>query len=146
MFKKNMKNNKSPGSDGYTAEFFKMFWSDIGDFIIRSINNGYKQTILSITQRQGIITCLPKGNKPKQFLKNWRPITLLNITYKIASGCIAQRLRSVLGSIISEEQTGFLSDRFLGENIRTVYDIMNFTEHHNIPGMIFLIDFEKAFN
>ena len=143
---KKMKNNKSPGSDGYTVEFFKIFWAEIGDFTIRSINEGYKTTNMSITQRQGIITCIPKGDKQKQYLKNWRPITLLNITYKIASGCIAQRIKSVLDYIINEDQTGFLSGRFIGENIRTVYDIMNYTEHYNIPGMIFLIDFEKAFD
>ena len=63
----------------------------------------------SVTQRQGIITCLPKGDKPRQFLKNWRPITLLNVIYKIASGCTAQRIKSVLPKLISSDQTGFLS-------------------------------------
>ena len=115
-------------------------------FIICLINKGYKTRNMPITQRQGIITCIPKGNKPRHFLKNWRPITLLNIIYKIASGCIAHRIKSVLDTIINEDQTGFLSGRFLGENIRTVYDIMNYTEQNNIPGMIFLIDFEKAFD
>ena len=66
---KNMKNDKSPGSDGFTTNFFKMFWKDIGHFIVRAINNSYDLGILSTTQRQGIITCIPKDNKPRQFLK-----------------------------------------------------------------------------
>ena len=79
---KKMKNNKSPGTDGFTTEFFKFFYNDIKVFIKSALNEGYINGKLSITQRQGLITCLPKGDKPKQFLKNWRPITLLNVIYK----------------------------------------------------------------
>ena len=93
---KNMKNDKSPGSSGFTTEFFKMFWGELGHFVVRSINYGYDHGQLSITQRQGIITCLPKGDKPRHFLKNWRPITLLNVSYKIASGTIANRIKGIL--------------------------------------------------
>ena len=58
-----MKNEKSPGLDGFTVEFFKFFWIDIGVFVLRSINYGYIKGSLSVTQKQGIITCLPKPNK-----------------------------------------------------------------------------------
>ena len=143
---KNMANNKSPGSDGFTAEFFKFFWVDIGQLLVRAINCGYEIGELSSTQKEGIITCIPKGDKPKQFLKNWRPISLLNISYKIASACIANRLKSVLPSIINHDQTGFLSGRYIGENIRTLYDLMSHTEKYNIPALLLLIDFEKAFD
>ena len=142
---KNMANNRSPGSDGFTAEFFKFFWSDIGDFLTRSINCGYEFGEMSSTQKEGIITCLPKGDKPKQYLKNWRPISLLNVSYKLASACIANRLKLVLPSIISHDQTGFLSGRYIGENIRTIYDLMAYSEKNNIPALLLLIDFEKAF-
>ena len=67
---KNMKNDKSPGLDEFTAEFFKFFWIDIGVFILRSLNMGYHTGNLSVTQKQGIITCLPKPNKNRHFLKN----------------------------------------------------------------------------
>ena len=90
---KNMKNDKSPGSDGFTTEFFKFFWKDIGFFIVSSVNFGFEKGELSVTQKEGIITCIPKGNKDKQYLKNWRPISLLNVTYKIVSSCIANRIK-----------------------------------------------------
>jgi hypothetical protein len=80
---KNMSNNKSPGSDGFTAEFFKVFWKQIGNFVIRSLNLGYKSGELSVTQKQGIITCIPKDGKSKFYMKNWRPISLLNVVYKV---------------------------------------------------------------
>ena len=141
-----MKSNKSPGSDGFTTEFFKCFWSKLGYFIVRSINYGYMVGELSSTQKHGIITCLPKGDKPKQFLKNWRPLTLLNTVYKIASGIISNRIKKVLHKIISEDQTGFIAGRYIGENTRLIYDIMHYTEQQQIPGLLLLIDFEKAFD
>ena len=67
---KNMKNEKSPGLDGYTVEFFKFFWIDIGVFVLRSINYGYRTGLLSVTQKQCIITCLPKPNKCRYNLKS----------------------------------------------------------------------------
>ena len=138
-------NNKSPGTSGYTVEFFKFFWSDIGSFLVRSINYSYQINQLSSTQKQGLITCIPKGNKPKQYLKNWRPISLLNVEYKIASACIAERIKTVLPKLINDDQTGFVQGRYIGENIRLIYDIMNYTEQNNQDGMILLVDFAKAF-
>ena len=64
-----MSNNRSPGSDGLSAEFFKMFWKKMGHFVVRSINYGFSKGELSITQREGIITCIPKENKPRHFVK-----------------------------------------------------------------------------
>ena len=81
QFLKNMKNDKSPGSDGFTAEFLKNIWIDLHYFILRSINYSYSIIEMSNTQKLGVITCIPKPNKPKHFLKNWRPITLLNCIY-----------------------------------------------------------------
>ena len=143
---KQMKNSKSPGPDGYTAEFFKFFFIDIGSFYVRSINEGFKTGKLSVTQRQGTITCIPKEDKAKRYIKNWRPISLLNITYKIVSSCIANRLKHVLPKIIDKSQTGFLKGRYIGQNIRLIYDTLVFTEKKNIPGMLLLVDFEKAFD
>ena len=81
----NMKNDKSPGSDGFSVNFFKFFWKDLGVYLVRSINYGLKAGKLSTTQTQGLITCIPKGQKSKKYLKNWRPITLLNVTYQESS-------------------------------------------------------------
>ena len=143
---KNMKTDKSPGSDGYTSEFFKFFWIDLGKLILRSVNYGYKIGEMSITQKQGIITCIPKGDKPRQFMKNWRPISLLNTVYKLASSCIAERFKSVLPLLINSDQTGFIPGRYIGENTRLIYDLLVFTEEKDIPGILLLIDFEKAFD
>lgn len=143
---RNMKNNKSPGQDGFTVEFFKFFWLDLGNYILRSLNYAYENGSLSVTQKQGIITCLPKPNKNRQQLKNWRPISLLNVIYKMASSVIANRIKSVLNKIVHVDQKGFLSGRFIGENVRLMYDVLFETKKQELPGLILSIDFEKAFD
>ena len=113
---------------------------------MRSINYGYQSGSLSITQKQGNITCLPKPNKSRHLLKNWRPISLLNVVYKMASAVIANRLKTVLDKLISEEQKDFIAGRFIAENVRTIYDILFETKNQELPGLILSIDFEKAFD
>ena len=130
----------------FRQSFFKFLWNDIGSFILRSFNCSIRKGELSSSQRLGIISILPKGNKPRDFLKNWRPISLLNTTYKIFAGVIANRLKGVLNTIIHENQKGFLSGRLIGENTRLMYDIISHVEYQNKSGMLLLLDFEKAFD
>ena len=75
----------SPGSDGFTSEFYKPFWYEVGDDVVQSINNAFDKGELSICQKRGIITLLPKKDKPTDILNNLRPVTLLNVDYKIAT-------------------------------------------------------------
>lgn len=103
-FLKKTKNDKSPGPDGFTSEFFKFFWKDLGTFITRAINQSLKIGSFSDINKLGVITCIPKAGKPKQFLKNWRPITLLNVIYKLASGSIAERMKTVLDKLINQSR------------------------------------------
>ena len=143
---KNMKNNKSPGIDGISAEFLKVFWGQLKLFVRNAINCSYEKGQLSVSLRKSIITCLPKGNKDRKFIKNWRPVSLLCVVYKLASSVIAARLKPRLEHIISSSQSGFLTGRHMGECTRIIYDIMYHTEKKNIPGLLMLIDFEKAFD
>ena len=92
------------------------------------------------------ITLIPKKDKSLCYIKNWRPISLLNCDYKIAAKSIANRIKKVLPSIISSDQTGFLKNRFIGENIRLINSIISYTDIEQIPGLLLFIDFEKAFD
>ena len=122
------------------------FFVDLGNFIVRSINCGFRKGEMSVTQRQGVITCIPKEGKDKTLLRNWRPITLLNIVYKIASSCIAGRLKTVLPQLINVDQKGFLKGRYIGENIRLLYDTLLYASKRHVPGLLLMVDFEKAFD
>lgn len=140
------KNNKSPGIDGIPYEFYKMFWNDISKHILESINYSYRHGLLSINQRRGVISLLPKGNKDTLQLTNWRPITLLCTDFKLASKVIASRLKQTLSYLINSCQTGFVSGRYIGENINTILEIIEIAEEENIPGLILSADFSKAFD
>ena len=141
-----MANCKSPGSDGYPPGFYKFFWNNIGEYLLKSLNESLQVGELSQTQKQGIITLLRKGDKPREFIKNWRPISLINVDCKLLSGVLAHRLKKVLPKIIGNEQKGFLKRRYFGKNIRPVYDLMEYLETKNQEGMLLLLDFEKAFD
>ena len=123
-----------------------MFWKTLGHFIVRSINCGFNKGKLSVTQREGIITCIPKDNKTRHLIKNYRPISLLICTYKIVSGVIAHRIKGTLQKLIHSDQTGFIAGRYVGENIRLFYDIMHSTVENHLPGLLLLVDFEKTFD
>ena len=101
---------------------------------------------LSITQREGLITLVPKPSKPRNVISSWRPITLLNSTYKILSATIANRLKKVLNSIIHSDQTAFLKGRFIGENTRVVYDVLWETYQSKKKGLLLSVDFKSAFD
>ena len=141
-----MKNGKSPGSDGITTEFYKIFWQDIKTYFISSINYSFEHHSLTDLQKQGLITLLPKTDKDLTLLSNWRPISLLNVDYKIATKSIANRIKQVLCKIISPSQTGFIKGRYIGENIRLICEVLDHVDQNDIPSLMFFSDFEKAFD
>ena len=141
-----MKNFKSPGIDGFTVEFYKFFWNDIKFPLLNCLNESLEKGNFSVSQRQGLITCLPKEGKEKHFMKNWHPITLLCVDFKLATSFIANRLKPILQNITSQTQKGFLRGRYIGECVRIISDLMDKLEEDDIPGLLMLVDFEKAFD
>ena len=141
-----MGDRKSPGMDGFTVEFYTFFWKELGHYLVRSINFSYSSGEMLVTQRSMLITTLPKPNKSKFYLKNWRLISLLGVDYKIASAVIVNRIKKVLPTIISHTQKGFLKNRSIAENTRLIYDIIDKLNSSNQEGLLLLIDFEKAFD
>ena len=141
-----MKHGKTPGIDGFPAEFFKVFWPYLKHIIMRTINTSFENGELPLSLRQCILSCLPKGNKDRSSLKNWHPISLLSVPYKIASSAIASRLKTTLDYLVDKTQTGFISGRYIGHSTRLVYDIMHCTEKNNMDGLLMLIDFAKAYD
>ena len=97
---KNMEPDKTPGSDGIPADFYKVFWNDISVFLVNAINYAFDRGQLSVSQRRGIIKLIPKKDSDPSLIKNWRPITLLNSDYKIAAKAIANRIKKVFPDLI----------------------------------------------
>ena len=88
---KGMVSEKMPGTDSLPFEFYKVFWNDMGEILIKALNYSYDTGSLSISQRRGIVKLIPKKNADLTSIKNWRPIRLLNCDYKIASKAVASR-------------------------------------------------------
>jgi len=100
-------------------KFISNFIDICGEDLARSLNHAYEKGELSISQRRGVITLLPKDESSLLDLKNWRPITLLNVDYKIAAKAIASRMESTLPLLIHSEQTGFIKGRYIERKHKT---------------------------
>ena len=105
---KSFQNNKSPGGDGFSKEFYEAFFDLIGIHLLNSYSEAFTKGQLSISQRRGVICLIPKDDSDLTELSNWRPLTLLNVDYKILAKAIGQRIESKLSSLIHSDQTGFI--------------------------------------
>ena len=140
---KSFKRIKSPGTDGLSVEFYKFLWSEISTDMIGSFHYAFKTGMLSISQRCRIVSLMPKKNKDKSLLENLRPISLLNINYKIFTKSITNRLENVLLKIINPNQTGYIKGHFIGKNVRLIQDAMFHTKQEEKPGIAIFFDFRK---
>jgi hypothetical protein len=142
---KNLKYNKSPGLDGIIPEFYKVLWKDIKKPYMDMLAETLQKGEMAPSMRQSVLSLIyKKGDKDN--IKNYRPISLSNYDYKIFAFVLAKRLQSVIGSIIHEDQCGYIKGRFIGQNTRLINDIYEYCEVNEIPGAIIMLDFEKAFD
>ena len=101
---------------------------------------------LSIDQRRGILNLIPPKEKDICYLKNWRPISLLNTDYKIYAKILATRLRGTLDTLIAFDQSGCIKGRSTFTNLRSAIDVINSANEEKLNGLLAFIDFEKAFD
>ena len=80
---KSFSNNKSAGNDGLTKEFYGTFWEELKQPFMNSLNQAKVSKKLVTSQRQAVIKLLEKKDKDKRLISIWRPISLLNVDYKI---------------------------------------------------------------
>ena len=139
-------NNKSPGNDGLTKEFYQTFWHDVKDIFFNSLQESKRLKYLCTSQRQVIIKLLEKPNKNKSYVSNWRPIFLLNMDQKIISKASAIKLKTVLPVLISPGQTAYSNGRFIGESGRLISDIIEICDIEKLSEYLMTIDFENTFD
>ena len=141
-----MPRNKTPGSDGLPADFYKVFFIKLKFLLCEVFNEAKDCGRLHLSARRGIITLLPKKDWDILLVKNWRPITLLNCDYKIISKVISHRIQAVLENVINQDQARFVQNRNITQNIRRASDILDYVSKRNIAAVMVSIDFEKAFD
>ncbi|MCH90194.1 cysteine-rich receptor-like protein kinase [Trifolium medium] len=107
---------KSSGPDGINFGFIKDFWSELQADILRFISEFHRNGKLSKGLNATFIALIPKVDSPQR-LNDFRPISLVGSLYKILAKVLANRLRTVMGSVISESQTVFVKDRQILDGI-----------------------------
>ena len=142
---KKMKKNKSPGIDGLPMEFYQQFWELIGEYVVNVYNECYDRKVLSDTQGCAVVTLIYKKNE-KEFLKNYRPISLMTTDYKILAFVLSNRLHKVLNEIVSTDQNAYIKNRYIGYNLRLLQDIIEMYKESNEINILAFLDYEKAFD
>ena len=100
---------KAPGVDGLQAIFYQTFIEEFAELLHAAYLYAYEKGVLHITARRGYLTLIPKKDRNLLLLKNWRPLTMLSMEYKVLSKILDNRLKTVLDGIIEQYQTGFMS-------------------------------------
>ena len=138
-------NDKSPGTDGLTYEFYKSSWQLLGKDVVQVINHSFKNKELPESQNYGLLTLLFKKGE-RLLLSNWRPISLLNTDYKILAKALSVRLSKVSANIVSDDQTCGVPGRTILNNVFILRDLVVICKQKNIPAAIISIDQMKAFD
>ena len=142
---KGMARNKSPGSDGLPVKFYLQFWDVIGSDLTDVFNEAFQAGSLSKSQKHGLISLIyKKGDRLD--CKNWRPITLLNVDYKVCARALAGRLLKVLEFVVAPDQTCGVPGRYIGENVAFLRDVVSYASESNCPLAVLSLDQEKAFD
>lgn len=141
-----MKDNKSPGLDGLTKEFYLKVFDIIGDHFLLILNLIFQNQLLSPSQRHGLITLICKNPDASESLKNWRPISLLNVDYKIISKVLSIRLSAVLSAIINIDQTCSVPGRSILDNGHLMRNICDYAVQKRLNVAILSLDQAKAFD
>ena len=137
--------NKVPGPDGLTVEFYRCFWDVLGPKLVEVVNTCFGEEELTESMKSSVTRVLFKKGDRKD-LKNWRPISLLNVDYKIASKVLSSRLSKVLDTIIDPDQTCSIPDRTISSNLHTLRDILDYIDRTDETGILISLDQEKAFD
>jgi len=138
-------NFKRPGPDGVTFGFIKEFWNIICDDVMRFLVEFHRNGLLTKGINNTFIALIPKVDSPQR-LNDFRPISLVGSMYKILAKVLANRLRLVIGSVISDVQSPFIKGRQILDDILIANEIVDEVRKKKKELLLFKVDFEKAYD
>jgi hypothetical protein len=139
---------KAPGADGMPVVFYKKFWSLVGDQVVSEVLQVLRGGSIPEGWNETIVVLIPKVQKPER-LKDLRPISLCNVVYKLVSKTIANRLKLVLGDIISPNQSAFVPGRLISDNSILAYEMTHFMKRRRSGSTKYMavkLDMSKAYD
>lgn len=137
---------KSPGLDGYPAEFYKKFWPDIEPLFMPMVQDFFKKGRLPDSMKTAVISLIHKKDKDSAECSSYRPISLLTVDFKIISKLITRRLENLLPTLINPDQSGFVKARYASDNIRRLLDVIDYSALSGHQSLLISLDAEKAFD
>lgn len=140
-----MKKNKCPGADGAPVELFQAMWATVGPLVLRTLNDGIAAGEFQAQFSQGLIVLLPKKGD-QRMLANKRPISLLNVAYKIGAKAMQRRLTPILQRLISPQQTAFLLGRSIHHSLVMLGEMLHQAESSGDDFVLLKLDVVKAFD
>ena len=140
-----LQSGRAPGIDGLPVDFYKSFWSVLGEDLLEVVTSSLERGRLPLSCRRAVITLLPKKGDLQE-LKNWRPVSLLCTDYKILSKVLASRLREVMASVIHTDQTYCVPGRLISDNVTLIRDVLEVSSSLAVDTGLISIDQEKAFD
>ena len=146
-----MPSQKFPGTDCLPAEFYTPFWDVLGCDLVDVINFSNRPNLLAKSMRSTILTLAFKGkdcsNKnDRLYLKNWRPISLLNVDFQNGAKALANHLQNVLHYLINPDQTCNIPCRSIPDNLYLIRDFYEYIFQKQFPIAMIRLDQEKAFD
>ena len=140
-----LEHNKAPSPDGFPAEFCQVFWNIIKDDLMALFREFHNGSLPLHSLNFGTIILLPKKSEAKQ-IQQYRPICLLNVSFKIFTKIATNRITEIAKRIIRPTQTAFLPRRNIMESALILHETIHELHTKKQDGIIFKIDFEKAYD
>ena len=137
---------KVPGTDGLPAEFFATYSDLLAPKLVDLYKNAQELGRLPVSTREALVVPLHKPGRPESDHTAYRPLSMLNIDYKILSRILATRLLPYMPRLIHRDQTGFIPSRNTAINIRRLLAIMDSRRWDGSGAVVMAIDLEKAFD
>ncbi|WVZ51089.1 hypothetical protein U9M48_002268, partial [Paspalum notatum var. saurae] len=140
-----MEHNKAPGPDGFPPEFYQVFWNIIKTDLMALFAEFHKGTLALNRLNFSNIILIPKTGDANK-IQQYRPICLLNVSFKIFTKVATNRIVRVAHNIIRPSQTAFLPGRNIMEGAVVLHETLHELHKKKLNGVIFKIDFEKAYD